>query len=245
MSRALGWLRRRDHDLVALRRGARAAIVMPAVFALGEEVIGNPVLATFAAFGSFAMLLLVDFGGPLRGRLQAEAALAVVGCAFICIGTLASRSVWLATATMALIGFVVIFAGVLSSMLAGATTALLLALILPVSLAAPVSAIGDRVAGWGLAAGAALIAITVLWPAPAHDPLRAAAATACKALASRLRAEVAWMMGDRGEALTRARQSAVLAADDAVAALRSGFLATSVSPGQPRHRRSRDRASGR
>jgi uncharacterized membrane protein YccC len=230
VSRTLRWLRRRDHDLVALRRGGRAAIVMPAMFALGEEVIGNPIVATYAAFGSFAMLLLVDFGGPLRGRLQAEAALAVVGGAFICIGTLASRSVWLATATMALIGFIVIFAGVLSSMLAGATTALLLALILPVSLAAPVSAIGDRVAGWGLAAGAALIAITVLWPAPAHDPLRAAAAAACEALASRLRAEVAWMLGDGGESLTRVRQSAVLAADDAVAALRGGFLATPYRP---------------
>ncbi len=230
MSRALRWLRRRDHDLVALRRGGRAAIVMPAMFALGEEVIGNPVVATFAAFGSFAMLLLVDFGGPLRARLQAEAALAVVGCAFVCIGTLASRSVWLATATMGLIGFLVIFAGVLSSMLASATPALLLALILPVSLAAPISTLGDRVAGWGLAAGAALIAISVLWPAPAHDPLRAAAATACRALASRLRAEVAWMFDDDGEPLTRERQSAVLAADDAVAALRSGFLTTPYRP---------------
>ena len=38
---------------------------MPALFALGEEVIGNPAVATFAAFGSFAMLLLVDFGGPI------------------------------------------------------------------------------------------------------------------------------------------------------------------------------------
>ena len=230
MSRALRWLRRRDHDLVALRRAGRAAIVLPAMFALGEEVIGNPVVATFAAFGSFAMLLLVDFGGPLRARLQAEAALAVVGCAFICIGTLASRSVWLATATMGLIGFLVIFAGVLSSMLAAATPALLLALILPVSLAAPLSTLGDRVAGWGLAAGAALVAISVLWPAPAHDPLRAAAAAACRALASRLRAEVAWMVGDGGEPLARARQSAVLAADDAVASLRSGFLTTPYRP---------------
>ena len=36
---------------------------MPAMFALGDKVIGNPIIATFAAFGSFAMLLLVDFGG--------------------------------------------------------------------------------------------------------------------------------------------------------------------------------------
>jgi uncharacterized membrane protein YccC len=229
VSRALRWLRRRDHDLVALRRAGRAAIVMPGMFALGEEVIGNPVVATFAAFGSFAMLLLVDFGGPLRARLQAEAALAVVGCAFVCIGTLASRNVWLATATMALIGFLVIFAGVLSSVLARATTALLLALILPISLAAPVSALGDRVAGWGLAAAAALVAIAVLWPAPVHDPLRAAAATACRALAARLRAEVAWMSGV-GESLASERASAVLEADDAVAALRGAFLATPYRP---------------
>ena len=52
---------------------------MPAVFALGDKVIGNPQVATFAAFGSFAMLLLVDFGGPMAERLQAEAALAVTG----------------------------------------------------------------------------------------------------------------------------------------------------------------------
>jgi uncharacterized membrane protein YccC len=230
VSRTLGWLRRRDHDLAALRRGGRAAIVMPAMFALGEEVIGNPIVATFAAFGSFAMLLLVDFGGPLRARLQAEAALAVVGCAFVCIGTLASRSVWLATATMALIGFLVIFAGVLSSVLARATTALLLAVILPISLAAPVSALGDRVAGWGLAAGAALVAIAVLWPAPAHDPLRAAAAAALSALASRLRAEVAWMLAVDGASLASERQSATLAADAAVAALRDAFLATPYRP---------------
>jgi uncharacterized membrane protein YccC len=230
VSGALRWLRRRDHDLAALRRGGRAAIVMPAMFALGEEVIGNPIVATFAAFGSFAMLLLVDFGGPMRARLQAEAALAVVGCAFICIGTLASRNVWLATATMALIGFLVIFAGAISSVLARATTALLLAMILPISLAVPVSALGDRVAGWGLAAGAALVAVAVLWPAPAHDPLRAAAAAACRALASRLQAEVAWMLGDRGDSLTHERRSAVLAADDAVAALRSAFLATPYRP---------------
>src|SRR5271155_541469 len=105
MVHPLQWLGRRDPDLAALRRAGRAAIVMPAMFALGERVIGNPVVATFAAFGSFAMLLLVDFGGPIRARLQAQAALAVVGCAFVCIGTLASRSVWLATATMAVIGF--------------------------------------------------------------------------------------------------------------------------------------------
>jgi len=114
----LQWLGRRDPDLAALRRAGRAAIVMPAMFALGQEVIGDPNVATFAAFGSFAMLLLVDFGGPLRESLQDQLALALVGSAFVCLGTLASHSVWLSTLAMTIVGFGVIFAGVVSSVLA-------------------------------------------------------------------------------------------------------------------------------
>jgi hypothetical protein len=169
------WLGRRDPDLAALRRAGRAAIVMPAMFAIGQEAIGDPNVATFAAFGSFAMLLLVDFGGPLRERLQDLIALALVGSAFVCVGTLASHSVWLSALSMAIVGVGVIFAGVVSSVLAAATTSLLLAFILPVTLAAPASSIPDRVAGWGMAAGAAVIAVGLLWPAPARGPLRAAA----------------------------------------------------------------------
>ena len=55
---AVAWLRERDRGFSALRRAGRAALVMPAMFALGDVVIGNPAVATFAAFGSFAMLLL-------------------------------------------------------------------------------------------------------------------------------------------------------------------------------------------
>ncbi|MHB8241556.1 MAG: FUSC family protein, partial [Solirubrobacteraceae bacterium] len=188
------WLGRRDRDLAALRRAGRAAIVMPAMFALGDKVIVNPAVATFAAFGSFAMLLLVDFGGTMRERLQAQLALALVGGAFVCLGTLASENIWVAAAAMALIGFAVIFAGVVSSVLAGASTSLLLSFILSVSNAAPPSAIPDRLAGWGMAAGAALIAVALLWPTPARGPLRAAAVSACRALASRLRSEVAYRL---------------------------------------------------
>ena len=122
----LRWLGQRDRGFTALRRAARTAIIMPAMFALGDKVIGNPQLATFAAFGSFAMLLLVDFGGPMAERLQAEAALAVTGGVFVCLGTLASQTAWLAAVAMAVVGFGVIFASVVSSVLAGATTALLL-----------------------------------------------------------------------------------------------------------------------
>jgi len=224
------WLGQRDRGFAALRRATRAAIIMPGMFALGDKVIGNPQLATFAAFGSFAMLLLVDFGGPMAERLQAQAALAVTGGVFVCLATLASQTAWLAALAMAVAGFGVIFAGVVSSVLAGATTALLLAFILPVSLAAPASAVPDRLAGWAMAAGAALVAVALLWPAPARDRLRGAAAGACRALAARLRAGIAYLLSDMDEQFAQDRDHAAAQADQAVKALRTTFLATPYRP---------------
>src|SRR3984885_42309 len=203
---------------------------MPAMFALGDKVIGDPQVATFAAFGSFAMLLLVDFGGPMTERLQAQAALAVTGGVFVCLATLASQTAWLAAVAMAVAGFGVILAGVVSSVLAGATTALLLAFILPVSLAAPVSAVPDRLAGWAMAGGVALVATAVLWPAPARDRLRGAAGAACRALAVRLRAGAAYLLsGMDGQSAVDADHAGAQAGQ-AVEALRSAFLATPYRP---------------
>jgi uncharacterized membrane protein YccC len=226
----LRWLGQRDRDFVALRRAGRTAIVMPALFALGDKVIGNAALATFAAFGAFAMLLLVDFGGPMVQRLQAQAALVVVGGVFVCLGTLASQTTWLAAAAMAVAGFGVIFAGAVSSVLAGAATALLLAFILPVSLAAPASSVPDRLAGWGMAGGVALAAVALLWPAPARDPLRGAAIAACRALAARLRSEAAYLLSGEDRQFALDRDHAAGQANHAVRALHRAFLATPYRP---------------
>ena len=226
MARALEWLQARDPGLAALRRAARGAIVMPSLFALGDVVIGNPSLASFAAFGSFGMLLLVDFTGPMRARLLAQAALVATGGVLVTIGTLASRATWLAALSMAAVGLAVSFAGVVSSVIASATFALMLAYILPVTIAAPASQIPDRLAGWGLAGGASLLAISLLWPAPTRDPLRRAAAAACRALAVRLQAESAFLLGEPGPD----REQAIAASDAAVAALRRLFFATPYRP---------------
>ena len=43
------------------------------------------------------------------------------------------------------------------------------------------------VAGWGLAAAASVLAISLLWPSPARNPVRTAAIAACRALARRHR----------------------------------------------------------
>ncbi|MDX6309737.1 MAG: hypothetical protein QOI06_2783 [Nocardioidaceae bacterium] len=228
--RLLRWLSRYDRDLAALRRASRAAIVMPAMFALGDKIMGNPEVATFAAFGSFAMLLLVDFSGPMRDRLQAQVSLAIVGGVFVCVGTLASGTSWLAAGAMTAVAFAVLFAGVVSSVLATATPALLLSFVLPVSLSGPVSEIPDRLAGWGLASAASLFAIAVMWPAPNRDPLRGPATTACRALAVRLRSDVARVIGGQDAPSEAEHHRVGEEADRAVRLLRQAFLATPYRP---------------
>ena len=183
------YIRSKDNGLLALRRAGRAAIFMPGLLALTIKVIGNPAMATFAAFGSLSMLLFVAFGGRMRERLPDQIALIVTGAVFVVLGTLASRTTWLAALAMLVVAFFVLFAGVVSSALASASFSLLLAFILPVSLKAPVSQIPDRLEGWLLAGAASLIAIRFLWPAPPRDPLRGPVVRACTTLADRLRAE--------------------------------------------------------
>lgn len=200
---------------------------MPAMFALGSEVIKNGQLATFAAFGSFSMLLLVDFGGSRVQRLAAQLSLIATGIVLVTLGTLVSRVDWLAVVAMIAVGFGVLFAAVVSSVLASATTALLLGFILPVTIKAPPSALPDRIEGWLLAGAASLVAIMVLWPTPTRDPLRVAVAEACARIGQLLRVTVASVEGDGpAEAVVEARA----AAHEAVEAMRTRFFATPYRP---------------
>ena len=127
---------------------------------------------------------------------------------------------------MFVVGFLVLFAGVVSSVLAAASTSILLSFILPVALPGGPAAIPDRLLGWLLAGAVSLPAVTLLWPAPRSEPLRAAAAEACRQLSARLTAEVAHMHGEEGEDV----EAAVARSDAAVAALRATFLATPYRP---------------
>jgi uncharacterized membrane protein YccC len=224
------WLREHDPGFGALRRALRAAVLMPLLFAIADKVLANPEVAYFAAFGSFAMLLLVEFPGTITERLQAQAALGIACAVLIALGTLASRSTPVAVIAMAIVGFVILFAGVVSSVLAGATTSLLLAFILPVSLPGPASAIPDRVAGWGMAAVISLLAIGFLWPAPARNPIRTIAVAACRALAARLRAEIAYVLSDGSSPAREAHEAAAAAAGETIEQLHSRFFATPYRP---------------
>src|SRR5665213_4484394 len=152
-------------DAVA-KRSIRAAVVIPGLFAFADKVLKNPQVATFASIGAFAVLLLADFGGPLRRRFIAYAGLAVVGAIFITIGTLASRVTWLAVVVAGLAAALVLFLGILSGYVAKGSVASMLVLILPLTLPAKASAIGPRLEGWVLAAAVGTLSVFLVWRDP-------------------------------------------------------------------------------
>src|SRR5438105_4557792 len=156
---------------------------MPAVFALADKVIAQPQTSILAAFGSFALLVLVEFTGPPKTRLLAYLGLACVGAAFITLGTLCSRNEWLGAGAMALVGFGTLFSGVINGYFAAATTGAILTFVLPATIPAPNSAIPDRLEGWGLATGAAICAVMLLWPPRRPVDLQREAARALRAVA--------------------------------------------------------------
>lgn len=224
------WLKGHDPDLGALRRAGRIAIVMPTLFAFGSYVVHNGDFALFCAFGSFAMLLFVGFGGTMKERLQAQVALIVAGAVLVSLGTLLSSPIWIGTVSMLVIGFIVLFVGTVSDVLASASTALLLSFILPVSIPGGVENLVPRLAGWGAASVVCLVAVLVLWPGPVRMPLRASAAGVCRALAERLRADAEYVLSGRDAAVGADRDRAAARADEAVESLRRLFLASPYRP---------------
>ncbi len=167
-----GWVRRKDPGLLAIKRSVRAAIIMPTVFGVTHALFANPQVSLLGALGSFALLLLVDFPGRPRTRLLSFVLLWVVGSGLIALGTVVSTHKWASVGVMAVVGFAVLFGGIVSPQAAAASTATLLIFVLPVAVAQPVSAIGPRLLGWTCAAAACIAACMVLWPTPWHDDLR-------------------------------------------------------------------------
>ncbi|MEV6416460.1 FUSC family protein [Kribbella sp. NPDC051718] len=228
--RLLEWLRAKYAGLSATRRAARAAVVMPLAFAFAYLVLDDPVIAIFASFGSMSTVLFVDFSGSKLERIQAQLSLIAAGLILISIGTVASSSVWLAAAATLIVAFVILFVGVISSVLASATTALLASFILPVSLPGGMTTLPDRLIGWLLAGAASLIAITFLWPAPTREPLRGPTAHACTLLARRLQAGLDCL---RNPADTESKAALIYQAGEAsaaVAELRKTFFGTPYRP---------------
>ena len=177
----------------AALRAVRATIVVSGLFAFTDEVIGNLQMATFAAFGGFATLVLASFAGTRRDKLVAHAALAVTGSVLLTIGTTVNSSTLLAALVTLPVTFAVFFAGVAGPNAASGVTGALLAYVLPAASPGTIGMIPDRLAGWWLASVAGTAAVMVLSPRTSSDRLRTAtsklAATTAEEIDAALRGE--------------------------------------------------------
>ncbi len=209
----------RDLHSYAARKAARAAIVVPAAFAIGSQLIGGAQLAVFTAFGSFALLLFVDFPGTRGARTSAYTFLAITGAALIVAGSVLAHPDWLAVVSMAVVTFLVLFAGVISSTIAGAGRAALLTFILPVMLPGTTADIPDRLAGWAIACAIAIPAALFIWPPQEQNRLRMQAAATCDALGRMLELRPDPAGGDPLVSMWRS-----------VKQLRAAFRASAVRP---------------
>ena len=224
------WFQRHDPEWYALHKAIKVAVAVTLGLAIGT-LIGNPQLSLFASFGGVAMLLFADFPGGQSARLGAYLALFVAGAVLIVLGTLASTIAWLAVLGMAVVGFGVLFSGVLSAASAAATRALLLTFILPVTVPGTLADVPARLGGWSIAAILAIPAAVLIWPPREHDKLRARAAEACSALAQLLtaRASPAAAAGEHDHENTAARATDT-GAQQAIEALRQQFRSTTFRP---------------
>jgi uncharacterized membrane protein YccC len=195
-------------------------IVVPGLFAVCLEVIGQPQMTLFAVFGGFAATVLAAFGGTRRDKGVAYLGLAAVGSTALVIGTLVSSTTWLAAVVTIPVAFAIFFSGVTGPNMASGVVPALLAYVLPVATVAPASAIGWRLAGWNLAMAAGGLAVLLVSAKPPGDRLRTSAAASAVALARQL------MHGVDGTGSPADREASIAAKHE----LLNVFAATPLRP---------------
>jgi hypothetical protein len=153
----------RQRHLAGLARSVRAAIIVPVLFASALFVTGQPEVAGFAIFGTFAHLVMVKYDHAWKVRSAQSAMLTASGAVAVGLGTLASATMWLAVSGAAAIGFLTEFSTVAAPRIAVIRTPLLLAFMLAVAVPSSVDAVYPNLEGWLLSGMIAQPALLVLW----------------------------------------------------------------------------------
>jgi uncharacterized membrane protein YccC len=215
-----------DPGYSALRRAARAAIVIPLAFAFAEFLLGEPQSLIFVMFGCFSLLVISDFGGVRRPRAIAYLSATIAGAILVALGTLVSSTPWLAVAVMLIVGFVVSFSRVFGGYVAAANTGMLLAFIIAVTIPAAADAIPARVGGWAIAGLVSTVAAVALWPRFERVTMHRQAGKALLALADLIEG-MSFATGGRDlAALEKAARESVQAARQGYAAMAKRPAAT-------------------
>jgi uncharacterized membrane protein YccC len=196
----------------AAYRALRATLVVPSLFAITDVVIGNLQMATFAAFGGFATLVLASFSGSRHNKFVAHLGLGVVGSVLLVIGTAVTSNTALAVVVTLPVVFCVLYAGITGPNAASGATAALLAYVLPAASPGAIAMIPSRLAGWWLATAAGTLAVLLLSPPVGADRVRLAAADCAEALSNELEAALSGPVGpDQAESAMNAKHALMAA----------------------------------
>src|SRR5260370_16106360 len=219
----------RDPGFAALRRAARAAIVIPLAFAFTDLVMRQAQVLIFVVFGCFSLLVISDFGGLRRPRALAYLTATLAGAVLVALGTLVSSSLWLAALVMLVVGFAISFSRIFGGYVAAASIGLILSFVIAVTIPAPPDVIPARVGGWVLAGLVSTLAAVALWPRFERVTMHGGAAKALHAVADLVEGMQS-AAGDRD--LPRLKEAARKAVDDA----RRTYATTAKRPDVPARR---------
>ena len=213
LSSLRAWLKSKDPDHRALRRGSRVAITVPVTLAVLLQLPWVSDGALMGAFASLALLVFADFGGPLRQRFIAYMITTAAGVPLIAIGAFAGQQRWTAVVAMAVVALVVGLLAVLRGLIAAAQSVLLLSMVLALTASTPAVVLPD-LASWTLGGLAAACAAVFLWPSQANLPIPGLIAEVLDAVADA--SDVRWVHhGTHEELLNQVpRYRYLLAAED-------------------------------
>jgi uncharacterized membrane protein YccC len=191
----------------AALRALRATLVMPALFAITYKGMGSLQVAMFAAFGTFATLVMAGFSGTRKDKTVAHLGLAIAGSVALSIGTLASGHWYFAAIATLVVAFIIFFGGAISPNAAAGTNAALLAFVLPVASPGGASTIPDRLLGWWMASVIGTIAVLALATPASADRIRGSAARLAASLSTRLEAA----LNGQADSAARDREASITA----------------------------------
>ncbi len=217
------WLKSKDPDHRALRRGSRVALTVPVTLAVLLQLPWVSDGALMGAFAALSLLVFADFGGPLRQRFIAYMITTAAGIPLIAIGAFAGQQRWTAVVAMAVVALVVGLLAVLRGLIAAAQSVLLLSMVLALTASTPAVLLPD-LASWILGGLAAACAAVFLWPSQANLPIPGLIAEVLDAVADA--SDVRWVHYGTREELLAARDRV----NSAIAALHAKYDGNLLRP---------------
>ena len=208
---ALAGLLRRDPRHIVLHRAVRVTLACCVGFYTCRFLIGDAQMGVYACFAAMSLGAMSSIAGTGRQRLRLYGVALLGSWIFVTAGTFAAVNVWVASAGMLVVGFLVSYLAIGGPRLAGISTGLLLMFILPSFPPYTPEALDSRLIAVALGTALMAAADRWLWPSPDPEPYERRLASTADSLARYLRRIRPLMDGSSvGEsALAEAREEAL------------------------------------